>query len=85
MIQQTVEVHWMTSLYISHILHIVNKKHISYIQDAFDPAGVQFKTFPTMAKHMVETMLPEQDAKIHKLCLTYLSQPWMVVNLCKLW
>jgi len=39
------------------------------MQDAFDPAGVQFKTFPTMAKHIVETMLPEHDAKIHKLSL----------------
>jgi hypothetical protein len=76
------------------------------MQDAFDPAGVQFKTFPTMAKHIVETMLPEHDAKIHErslherkwfqlemciydifcifkkiACLTYLSQPWMVINL----
>jgi hypothetical protein len=56
-----------------------------------------------MAKHIVETMLPEHDAKIHKLslherkwlqlemciydifcifaCLTYISQPWMVINL----
>ena len=24
------------------------------MQDAFDPAGVQFKTFPTMAKHLLK-------------------------------
>ena len=39
------------------------------MQDAFDPAGIEFNTFPTMAKHIVEAMLPEHDAKIHKLSL----------------
>ena len=43
------------------------------MQDAFDPAGVQFKTFPTMAKHIVETMLPEHDAKIHERSLMNVS------------
>ncbi len=40
-----------------------------FVQAAFDPAGIEFNTFPTMAKHIVNAMLPEQDGKVHKLSL----------------
>ncbi len=35
----------------------------------FDPAGIEFKTFPTMAKRIVKAMLQEQNGKMHKLTL----------------
>ncbi len=46
--------------HISHILFILSL-HIVFVQDAFDPSGIEFNTFPTMAKHIVNVMLPEQD------------------------
>jgi hypothetical protein len=41
--------------------------HIHFVQYAFDPAGIEFNTFPTMVKHIVDAMLPEQDGEVHKL------------------
>ncbi len=47
----------------------MNIWHIYCIQDAFDPAGIEFNTFPVMAKHIVKAMLPEQNGEVHKLSL----------------
>ncbi len=55
--------------HIFHIFHILITKHIYCIQDVFDPAGIEFNTFPTMAKHIVKSMLPEHNGKVHKLSL----------------
>ena len=65
------------SLNILHILHILNIQHIYVVQHAFDPAGIEFNTFPTMAQHIVGAMLPEHDAKIHKLSLHERKLLWL--------
>ena len=65
------------SLNILHILHILNIKHIYFVQHAFDPAGIEFNTFPTMAQRIVGAMLPEHDAKIHKLSLHERKLLWL--------
>ncbi len=46
-------------------------EYLTYLllQDVFDPAGIELNTFPTMAKHIVKAMLPEQNGKVHKLSL----------------
>ena len=67
----------MRSLYILHILHILNIKHIYVVQHAFDPAGIEFNSFPTMAQHIVGAMLPEHDGKIHKLSLHERKLLWL--------
>ncbi len=56
-------------LHINHILCILCILHIHFVQDAFDPAGIEFNTFPTMAKHIVDAMLSEKDGEVHKLSL----------------
>ena len=65
------------SLNTLHILHILNIKHIYVVQHAFDPAGIEFNTFPTMAQHIVGAMLPEHDGKIHKLSLHERKLLWL--------
>ena len=37
------------------------------VQTAFDPEGIQFKTFPTMARHIVDAMLPKEQGKINRI------------------
>ena len=51
--------------------------HIYVVQHAFDPAGIEFNTFPTMAQHIVGAMLPEHDGKIHKLSLHERKLLWL--------
>ena len=63
-------------LYILHINHIL---HIHFVQDVFDPAGIEFNTFPTMAKHTVNAMLPEQDGEVHKLSLHEGKVHWLEI------
>jgi hypothetical protein len=36
---------------------------------AFDPDGIEFNSFPTMAKHIVKAILPDRDGEVHKLSL----------------
>ena len=36
---------------------------------AFDSDGIEFNSFPTMAKHIVKAMLPDGDGEVHKLPL----------------
>ncbi len=64
-------------LHILHILHILNIQHIYCVQDALDPAGIEFNTFPVMAKHIVKAMLPEQNGKVHKLSLHEGKVHWL--------
>ncbi len=47
------------------------------VQDAFDPPGIEFKTFPVVAKHIVKTMLPEQNGKVYKLFLHEGKVHWL--------
>ena len=42
---------------------------ICFVQAAFNPAGIEFQTFPTMATTIVEAMLPGHEGKVHKLSL----------------
>ena len=39
------------------------------VQADFDPEGIQFKTFPTMARHIVDAMLPKEQGKINRISL----------------
>ena len=65
------------SLNTLHILHILNIKHIYVVQHAFDPADIEFNSFPTMAQHIVGAMLPEHDGKIYKLSLHERKLLWL--------
>ena len=51
-------------LHIMHFLHIE-----SFVQDGFNPGDIDFNTFPTMAKPIVDAMLPNEEGKIHKISL----------------
>ncbi len=51
LIQAVGNVSVLYTSHINHILHILYILHIYFVQEAFDPAGIEFKTFPTMAKH----------------------------------
>ena len=42
---------------------------ICFLRVAFDPDGIEFNSFPTMAKHIVKAMPPDRDGEIHKLSL----------------
>ncbi len=64
-------------LHILHIIHIIYILHIHFVQDAFDPAGIEFNTCPTMAKQIVDVMLPEQDGEVHKLSLHEGKVNWL--------
>jgi len=52
---------------ICYKIHIFNI--IRFVQAAFNPAGIEFQTFPTMATKIMKAMLPEHEGKIHKLSL----------------
>ncbi len=47
-----------------HILHIE-----WFVKDQFEPGDIDFNSFPTMAKHIVDAMLPNEEGEIHKISL----------------
>ncbi len=62
---------WQMSVYITYctyifcILNILNY----FVQDGFNPGDINFNTFPTMAKHIVDEMLPNEQGQIHHISL----------------
>ena len=61
--------------YLAYLAYIANSAYLKYmyffrdVQADFDPEGIQFKTFPTMARHIVDAMLPKEQGKINKISL----------------
>ncbi len=52
------------------MLHIVHILHIElFVQDGFNPGDIDFNSFPTIAKHIVDAMLPNEEGEIHKISL----------------
>ncbi len=52
----------------------------------FDPDGIEFNSFPTMAKHTVKAMPPDRDGEVHKLSLHGGEVHWIelcIFRLCK--
>jgi hypothetical protein len=68
-------------LHFNYILPFLYVLHIHFVQDAFDPAGIEFNTFPTMAKSIANAMLPEQDGEAHKLSLHEGKVHWLEMNI----
>jgi hypothetical protein len=66
---------WAMYAYFAYLAYIANSAYLKYmyifcdVQAAFDPEGIQFKTFPTMARHIVDAMLPKEQGKINRISL----------------
>ena len=56
------------SIYISYLTYYAYSKHDieSFVHDGFDPGDIDFNTFPTMVKHIVDAMLPNDQGEIHE-------------------
>ncbi len=50
-----------------------------FVQDALDPSDIEFNTFPTMAKHIGNAMLPEHYGELHKLSLHEGKVIWLEI------
>jgi hypothetical protein len=79
----------MYILHNNHILHILYILPIHFVQDAFDPAGIEFNTFLTTEQDGEVHKLSLHESKVHwlEMCIhnifrrfNILSQPWMVIN-----
>jgi hypothetical protein len=49
-------------------MHIYKKLN-HFVQDGFNPGDIDFNTFTTMAKHIVDAMLPNEEGQIHHISL----------------